>query len=90
MWGPKEFAVRKYGWDVEKATWDAMRWTACEHEHDLRMWVNGTWHSDPVTNVCRDMVAFYAELFPDETYQPSIAKTPRAEREWGGGFVLKK
>lgn len=87
LWGPKELTVRKYGWDVEKAVWDSMRWTACEHEMDLRMWVNGTWHSDPVTNVCNDMLKFYAELFPNETYDPTLPRTPRPEREWGGGFV---
>lgn len=82
MWGPKELAVKKFGWDAEKAVWDSMRWTACEHEHGVRKWVNGTFFSKPTANVCRDITLWYDELLPDERYDPTLTVN-RKEVPWG-------
>lgn len=84
MWGPKDFVIARFGWDVEKALWDNMRWLACEHEYDIGMWVNGTWHSDAIRNACQDTVDFYEELLKGETYEPDLPAEPRPERPWGG------
>lgn len=79
FWGPKEFTLRKFGWDVEKSVWDAMRWTACEHEQDYMMWWNGTDHSAPQVDLCKRVMAWYEELLPNETYTKEL--TP-PKREW--------
>jgi len=89
MWGPKEITVIKYGWDVEKAIWDSMRWTACTHGHGITYWVNGTWHSKPRPNACRDILAFYDELLPDETYDPTIPSTRVPELPWGAKLHMQ-
>ena len=77
LWGPKEFTVRKFGWDAEKSVWDSMRWTACEHEFDYVMWWNGTWHSKPQVNLCKRIVDWYNELLPTETYTTELSRPKR-------------
>jgi len=49
--GSKELTIKKFGWDVEKALWDSMRWTACEHEHGVRKCENGTFFLKPRGNM---------------------------------------
>ncbi|KAI9653578.1 MAG: hypothetical protein M1831_005960 [Alyxoria varia] len=84
MWGPKELTVAKFGWDVEKAIWDSMRWLACNHADSFSMWREGTWHSSPEPDPCGPIAKFYKELLPNEKYDPSIPKGDRKERGWGG------
>ena len=89
MWGPRRFALARFGWDVEKAVWDALRWTACEHAADYNVLRNGSFGRPPrrggALQMCRDMARFYDELLPDEVYSPKLPRIgARKELPWGG------
>ena len=88
LWGPKEFTIRRMGWDVEKSLWDQMLWYACTHGHTVARWQEGTivpgQPTDPLEDVCTMTKKYYAELLPLETYDPYIP-SPKSipYRKWG-------
>lgn len=93
MWGPKEFTMARFGWDVEKAVWDALRWTSCEHQGEYSVLTNGSFYRPPrrggAVQMCRDMARFYDELLPNEVYNPKLPRIgARKELPWGGVPLL--
>lgn len=81
LWGPKEVTEARFGWDVEKALWDSMRWVACAHEHDFMLWNEGNgFRSPPRKNVCAGVTAFWELLFKGEEYDEGMAPIRHTER----------
>ncbi|ORY84260.1 mannosyltransferase putative-domain-containing protein [Protomyces lactucae-debilis] len=85
LFGPAEMARRVFGWDIERAIWDQMLWTACHHESRIIRWRDGvvwnTYHEDgsvtvnegiPRPNVCVDFTKAYKDLY-GETAEPDFS-----------------
>lgn len=64
MWGPRSLTTLKYGWDVEKAVWDQMRWVACETVELQTHWFrpNPKMSNATITDVCNRFVALYLDV----------------------------
>ena len=88
MWGPKDLAIVKYGWDAEQAMWDGMRWEACVHETGYKFWITGSIFRPEEQirhDLCSAMTKLWEEMFPGEKWSSKIPQPGhRHERPWGG------
>jgi alpha 1,2-mannosyltransferase len=97
LFGPESMATRVFGWDVERAVWDQMHWTACTQEERIARWRDGvqwnTYHENgthtvnpgvPRPNVCRDFSQAYKDLYGEEAIPDYSLPVPGTvkERPW--------
>lgn len=87
LWGPADLAIVKYGWDVEKAFWSAIRWTACVHRRDFKIWNEpsrfyGEAHIKE--DLCSEVTAHWQDIFSQEPWSPRMPHFgARKEHKWG-------
>lgn len=61
--------VDKFGYDIEHARWDEMKWTACSPDMNgyiFKDWINNPEYVDESPSVCKQVEDIMAELFKDE------------------------
>ena len=71
----------KYGWDVEKAVWDQMRWVACETAELQTHWFrpNPKMSNATIEDVCRRFVVLYEDIMAIDGglgYSDGLVPTP--------------
>ncbi|BFZ57003.1 mannosyltransferase [Savitreella phatthalungensis] len=80
LYGPKWLTMLKFGWDIDKAIFDQMLWSACAtEEYQVTWWEPCWWNTyKPRLNVCKRFTEFHEELFLKQEnlpYDPSL-KSP--------------
>lgn len=88
MWGPEDLALIKYGWDPEKAFWRGLRWAACVHRRDFKIWNEVSIYLPKEKleqDLCAILTNHWNNLFPKDTWTASVPKFgARPEILWGG------
>ncbi|CAF9931092.1 MAG: hypothetical protein GOMPHAMPRED_005827 [Gomphillus americanus] len=100
MWGSRALTVIKYGWDVEKAVWDQMRWVACNTESMQSHWFhpNPVYSNATIDHVCEHFVKLYDEIMAVDggaaqglVYQPALTPAPYdPDGEFSRGWESQK
>lgn len=69
IWQFKHEIVEKFGYDIEQAWWEEMKWTACSPEMNgyvFKDWINNPEHVDENPSVCDQVKDVMADLFGEE------------------------
>ena len=100
MWGPRALTVIKYGWDVEKAVWDQMRWVACNTESMQSHWFhpNPVYSNATIDHVCEQFIKLYDEIMAVDggaaqglVYQAALTPAPYdLDGEFSRGWESQK
>lgn len=91
LYGPPELTIPNFGWDVERAIWEAFVWMACEHEKAYSVWTTWSfWRTNPRNDLCKAVEELWDERFPGQSWSRTVPEPEKqsidhlwGQHDWG-------